>query len=275
MKSVFKVSVVFLIFIVTGCAYSPGKFSMEPFPIVGVYEEPKIDVISQVKGDIIEPYQNICRFNVNRRKGFVWGGNSISSGGLLSNDIVISAGHNFYSPWYNTARSFYIECGVGSKPEQPPTYKAINKITTNQIKVSPKYSWSPFSEDISFIKICDPKNKIPNKSPFRLITKPELSSITKGIEVYVSGYPADKPFTGSKLIHFKTIINDINNNVIHYSLAKTYRGMSGGPVWIEKNNERIVIGAHVKLGGAYLITSEMLDEFDKWVVQLSEPNVCH
>lgn len=266
----------------SGCALTPGKFSTDPLPEIDEYTVPKLETLTQVKGDIQSPYDYVCRFNVNRRYGFfMWGANKISSGGLLNNGIIISAGHNFYSPWYTHANSVYVECGVGTKPHQTPLYSETNVFKKDQKVISSLYGWNTFGEDIAFIKVCNENSSVPEKSPFILATKKDMADIKadfndyikngnaeKAIVLYVAGYPGDKPYTGSKLVHLKTVIEEISGNVASYTYKNTYRGMSGSPVWIEKDEKKLIVGTHVKNGGAYLLSDYMLDEYEKWRAKL-------
>jgi V8-like Glu-specific endopeptidase len=161
----------------------------------------------------------------------------------------LSAGHNFYSPWYNRVVSFKYECGIGSKAAQEPLTSGN---TSNFLTVIPdNYRWRNFSLDVAAIKLCDPPAK--TMSSFRLATIEEIETVSSGSKIYTAGYPAAGGFTGSILTHIKTKIRKIEGNVLHYEFEPTHKGMSGSPVWVLKGDERVIIGVHVKNGGAYLL----------------------
>lgn len=261
------------VFLAGSCVKTPGYFAKEPIPTNGQYSEPILDSLVQVQGGIQTPYDYVCRYNVNRRKGIFFGANSVSSGALLQDGVMITAAHNFYSTWYNKAKGVRIECGIGSQPNQTATYSELNLGIDNQIYVSSNYKWGPFSEDVSFVRICDSQSQVPTASPFRIVTKEELREVKEGKEIYVSGYPAEKPYTGSVLIHLKTTIKVKESGIIEYAYADTYGGMSGSPIWyLNDQDERIIIGVHVRGGGGgYILSETVIDEVTTWK---NETNAC-
>lgn len=281
-----KISNLFItiIFVVTtGCVSDKRSYS---FPKIG-HEVPRFSPptgeVTNVYGEVDLPYSHICRFSVKRSK-ILWSKSANSTGTLLKNGAIVTAGHNFYSPFYNSVKNFKLEAGVGTSDNVSAKYSEYIEIVDSQsILVNPSYRWKPFGKDVAFVKTS--QSSFSKSSPFRLATKYEIDLLKRKkdnderIEIYVSGYPGEGNYQhegktyeynqGNVLTHLKTTVRSISNNVLYYDQKTTFRGMSGSPVWIlnEPNGEYVIVGVHVTNGGAYLFESEMLDHYQVWANQ--------
>jgi len=253
----------------SACTTLKTDFVDTPTPSSSIYTAPIINKVKAVNGDIQSPYNHVCRSQVLRQTLWLKKSNAVSSSAMLSNGVIVSAGHNYYSPWYNIVKALYIECGVGTSPNQLPLFAVENTITDLQILANKNYSWD-FSNDVSFVRICG-SNGFSSSSSFRLATKKEMKLIKKGTEIYSAGYPADGPWKGGQqLTHFTTTISKIKNNIALYTDMTTYKGMSGSAIWIKLDNEFVIVGVHVTNGGAYVFTSNFLDEYSNWMKKLND-----
>lgn len=270
--------------LLTACVSSISHFPQTEISLTLPYSDPD-NSISNVTGPIRPPYTHICRLNVKRQKVFFWQTLATSTATLLKDGNLITAAHNFYSPWYNEVVAFFMESGVGTQQGIPAEFKKEIEIKNinDQILVNETYCWGPFSADVAFVKTSMDSKSYASKSPFRLATEEELKNISNKcnegckIDIYIAGYPAEGHYTynnkdyeyeGQCLVHLKTYIKEIKAGVIEYGQMKTYGGMSGSPVWIvnetTNSKEYVIIGIHVTNGGAYLLEANMLSAYKSW-----------
>jgi len=279
--------------LISGCSLAPQKLNRDNYlAISGDYEKPNSDYLTQVMGLPLNPYDSICRQNVVR--GNWWGLRkrySISSSAYLDGGILITAAHNFAESFFrfSYADDFYLECqtGYAEAGEELQSYEGAHFSTDKTEYIHTGYSliFDDFGIDAALVKLCPQASEL--DSSFRLATSAEIAEFKESIEqpdrnssfeFIVAGYAAadalqnepaavEGDFNGSRLMHIKSTARSMTGNVFYYNVNKTYGGMSGGPVWIEIENdgttEFVIIGIHVTNEGAFLLNEKIINQYEK------------
>lgn len=290
------VSFTFLTLLLGGCTSFPQKFSRtgDYTAVDGAFAEPVDTHLTQVKGLPKTPYGSICRQKVTRKNG--WGihaKNLTSSSAYLDGGILLTAAHNFGDSIlsFSSATDFHLECqtGYATPGNEVLVYDSYQSSTDDLEFVHPDYSFTfaflnkRFGSDAALIKLCPLKSE--HTSAFRLATVDEIHKFVQSAnsklkpKILVAGYPHGTPFSaepeaidgkfdGSRLIHVETFAKQVTRKgVISYGFTNTVSGMSGGPVWIEKDTavgkEYIIVGVHVTNGGAFLLDKTIISEYDE------------
>jgi len=91
-------------------------------------------------------------------------------------------------------------------------------------------------------------------------------AVAKGAVVHVAGYAG-----GKELLSSTGRVTGVRGSLFSYE-AKTRKGMSGSPVWVERNGRRVLVGIHLgsDIGGfegavARRVDRGLIGEYDRWV----------
>jgi len=219
--------------------------------------------MTPVHGTIRRPYESICRSVVNRRIAFVFGTNYTSSGVLLGKNMLLTAAHNYASPRapWAVVRDRNIQCGTGTVRSSAPWWTITDGFDRqSQVRTPPGFAYHDFGRDYALVGL---GKKAPSESSFRLPRPDEDSLLARGSVVFIAGFPAEGRNSGSILFHGRARIRTIDAFGFEYEL-ETERGLSGSPVWIERNGEFIIVGIHVRNGGAVRLTNVALKYLEEW-----------
>ncbi len=150
-----------------------------------------------------------------------------------------------------------VECGVGSGY---PSLWASPPVSVDA-HYPEHFDYGTFGLDFAVVNVCGPE-----RSAFRLPTADESESLVHvGTEIFAAGYAAETN-DGGILFHAKGTIKTVEPAEFQYELD-TEKGMSGGPVWTNVGSEHVVIGVHVKEGGAKRLAKDALADIAKWTAQ--------
>jgi V8-like Glu-specific endopeptidase len=284
----------FYLVILAGCTSYPKKFPRDKYSATdGIFSPPNTTHLTQVKGLPQEPYDSICRQQINRKNW--WGitaSDRTSSSTYLTGGILLTAGHNFGDSIlaFSTAKDFHLECqtGYASPESEILSYDSFQASSGPLEYVHPAYYFSfafinkKFGSDASLVKLCPLANGF--TSSFRLATLDEIAFFSHAVNIedadskptiFVAGYPhgssmvagieaINGKFDGSRLMHIETVATRVSSDgVIDYGFRNTVGGMSGGPVWIKKGTEYVIVGVHVTNGGAFLLDKSIIEQYMK------------
>lgn len=256
----------------TGCAAS-GTASVAPPPPMSSLS---VSEIQPVPDPSVAPFSSICQFVVDRRWVLLPRPNKISTGFLISSDHLLTAGHNFYSPRTNRVIARKTRCGLH---QAQSVWEPEDDFHRSQLRVARKYRWD-FAHDYALSRV---GSHAPFAAAFRLPRGDEAAlRLDDTTTIHVAGYAAERendPHNG-KVLYYATgrILHSDDPRRIYYGI-ETEGGMSGGPVWIERGGEYIVIGIHV--GGAVVdgrsrgfarrLDADALTEIQSWLGAAGAP----
>jgi hypothetical protein len=283
-------SLILLLVALSGCTSYPKKFLRSNYSATdGIFSPPTTTHLAQVKGLPHVPYDSICRQQVNRKNW--WGivsSDRTSSSAYLSGGVLLTAGHNFGDSIlaFSTATDFHLECqtGYASPGNESLIYDSFQDSSGSMEYVHPDYSFTfafinkKFGSDSALVKLCPLAKSF--TSSFRLATLDEIALFSLAAQnednkptIFVAGYPhgsasvteveaINGQFDGSRLMHLETVATDVSKDgVIYYGFKNTVSGMSGGPVWIKKGAEYVIVGVHVTNGGAFLLDKTIIEQY--------------
>jgi len=235
-----------------------------------------------VEGNIPSPYDSICHINVNRRH-LLLGKTYASSGSIVNIEglsLLFTAKHSAGTKWYSVPHSIWLECGVGTMKKQKPQYAAMLS------KPLSTFTPSLTSFDDFAVVFMQNQDSVPMSS-FFLPTREELKNLAVGDDIYISGYPGR--VSGNRLTVLKTKIdcherashetchigkkqNSLGTKV-YYTSKDTGYGLSGGPIWIvRENGDRVIIGVHgfgnrfqKAQSGGFILNRSTLDQVTDWL----------
>lgn len=188
---------------------------------------------------IAPPLDAACRFQVIRKRAWLFSGSYFSSGAHIGGGVILTAGHNLHSSTMSVVEDVSVECGVAKHKDGAGH---IDHFTRSSIAVVPGYHWDDFQRDTAIIHVANPP-------PAAFEVAADDLQLQKGDEVHLSGFPGDG-YTpnGEFLFSAAGKIVAVDPTFIVYAIT-TATGNSGGPVWIEKDGRFIVVGVHVSGAG--------------------------
>ncbi|HEX8693163.1 MAG TPA: trypsin-like peptidase domain-containing protein [Longimicrobium sp.] len=213
------------------------------------------------------PYESVCRSMVYRKYVFVFGASYVSSGALLEDDMLLTAGHNYASPHapFSVVRDRSVECGPGVAMESSPWWRVEGGFDRgDQVRHPAGFSAFDWARDYALVAL---GVRASRSSSFRL-PRPGEILVAKDDTIFIAGYPAEDPKTGSILYHGRAKVTEVSESVIVYDL-NTEKGLSGAPVWVERNGEFVLVGVHVGEGKqgeakAHRLTDASLQNLAAW-----------
>jgi V8-like Glu-specific endopeptidase len=215
------------------------------------------------------PYSSVCRSSTVRTRGFVWRVAFVSSGVLLDNNLLLTAGHNYASPSapWSVLSDRWVQCGVGfaGRTADTPLWQLRNGFDRRrQVRNPPDYEYYRYGRDYALVSLT---KRVPWTSAFEFPDERSLE-LDDGDTVWVAGYSAEDPNDGSILYHGRTVVRKVTNDTFEYELS-TERGVSGAPVWVSRNGKFILVGIHVAAGKAAKISPQALANIRRWKAELS------
>ncbi|HEX6372837.1 MAG TPA: trypsin-like peptidase domain-containing protein [Longimicrobium sp.] len=244
-----------------------GPHPTRPVPQSAPFQPPPLGRMEPVTGSAPAPYQSVCRSKVLRVTLWVHGTQWVSSGALLDDNLLLTAGHN-YATLKSIARERSVECGMGVVPEQPwfSVYDD-NYDRHRHMRHPAEYPGAGWAADYALLWFGTPASR---PSSFRLPEPGQDVLLGTDSIVTVAGYPSEGANTGSLMFHGRgKVIPSDDEDVFYYSV-NTEKGMSGSPVWVERNGEFILVGVHVggdlqrNLGIAHRLNSRSLQNIARW-----------
>lgn len=223
----------------------------------------KLDTITETS---IEPFNQICFIETFRVRKFSKNRTFKSTGFFIAPNVILTAGHNLYSNNLTKVTNIKI---VPGRHKDETTFDILELkgelLCQNSILVHPSFKWRRVSFDFGIIVIPDSliskTEKWPESVSFKLDNGIELKI---GDTLNVSGFPANNGYDGSLMTYESKICNSIIENKISHTL-KTETGNSGSPIWINKKEERFIVGIHTYANAGTLIDKKYIELIQKWI----------
>ncbi len=242
--------------------------------------------------------EGVCFLRMNRNFAVVLGQNSSSAGALIDGRYVLTAAHSLYDPPSEKGRLRSIQLTVGKADVSEVNDETADSVVRRDREdvgrlpqdrvwsVSPEYqaglthrsvkksSKLLVRHDYGFV---DLGKDFGQGNSFRLVRAAEFLRV--GSVIRVAGYPGEskrvKGATGSKLFEGEGEVTTIQGNLFGYDL-ETSKGVSGGPVWVERGGRRYLVGIHIgsDIGGiegavGRVIDQALLNAWNVWVARRS------
>ncbi|MDA8976637.1 trypsin-like peptidase domain-containing protein [bacterium] len=255
---------------------------------------PQSEVGSEQKMSPAGAIDGVCFLKASRKYAAILDQTAISTGVLLDGRYVLTAGHNLFNASYPWGRIEVIGILVGEPdvsevgPDYLDALVSGGRVEQGMIPVdgvwtvAPRFQWSPstwlkpsasnrmIQHDYGFI---DLGKSFSGKTSFTLSVSAGMS-LKVGDVVRVAGYPGDskriKGATGERLYRAEGRITAIKANLFRYNII-TAKGVSGAPVWVERDGKKIVVGVHVgsDFGGekgavARTVDSALIRDWNRW-----------
>ncbi|HEY0014695.1 MAG TPA: trypsin-like serine protease [Longimicrobium sp.] len=229
---------------------------------------PAIGEMIPVADTMRAPYHSMCRSSTVRTRVFFWRVGFVSSGALLDNNLLLTAGHNYASPSapWSVVSDRWVQCGVGfaGRTTDNPLWQLRSGFDRKrQVRNPPDYEYHVYGRDYALVSLT---NHVPWSSAFEFPDERSLQ-LVDGDTVWVAGYSAENPNDGSILYHGRTIVRNVTTDTFEYEL-NTERGVSGGPVWVVRDGKFILVGIHVAADTAARISPQTLANIRRWKTEL-------
>lgn len=251
--------------LLTSCAkvYQPSG------PVPAGQNIPAIGEMIPVADTMRAPYRSVCRSSTVRTRVFVWRVGFVSSGVLLDNDLLLTAGHNYASPSapWSVVSDRWVQCGVGFavRTADDPLWQLRNGFDRKQhVRNPPDYKYYVYGRDYALVSLMA---GVPWSSDFEFPDERSLELVDDDT-VWIAGYSAETPNDGSILYHGRAIVRNVTADTFEYGV-NTERGVSGGPVWVVRDQKFILVGIHVAAGKAARISPQALINIRRWKAELN------
>lgn len=217
-----------------------------------------------VKDTTQAPFRNIIHLETKRRlRAFKTG-----SAFFIHPQIVLTAGHNIFSPFGNKVNSMWLTPGQQGELSPFETISLNTGECRAQIETHPDYVFNDPQDDIGIVRLS--KQNIDELLDWQyhpdFIIDPQLK-MQVGEEIFVCGYPAEQEhdisFDGDVMVLYKGKVSGIDREFIEYNVP-VEKGNSGSPVWVEREGKRILVGVHSFASGATALTGNNL----KWLLKV-------
>lgn len=187
---------------------------------------------------------------------------------FISPNVMIGAGHSFRERWYTKIDSMKIFIGQRNNETGKNVVISEHTFKRKEIKtwVHKKFQRSG-NPDFDFAIISLNKNIVNNY--FELAKFSDVKTDIKTINI--NGYPGDKG--NIELWTKNTLTENVTEkeNVLLYDMY-TFKGDSGAPVWITKNEKYKVLGIHGtgyyrngSCNAAVKLKDDYIDFFEKFI----------
>jgi glutamyl endopeptidase len=211
------------------------------------------------------PWRMICSLEISGPTG-----SGIGTGWFAGPKTLITAGHCvFHSSLGGWANQIIIYPGrFGSNYPYPKSQDYTKPIVSNRFSALKGWTEDQNTNfDYAAIHIDDP---VGNETGWFSMAALDDDTL-KGLLVNIAGYPGDRDY-GRNQYFASDKIEKVDSSRIYYA-ADTYGGQSGGPAWIQDdNNQPVSIGVHSygvsgtnKLNSATRITVGTLNTLKSWI----------
>lgn len=188
--------------------------------------------LTQVADPTAPPYRSVCHLHVHRSYRAY-----NATGALIARTRVLTAAHNVYSPPINRISDSEVRCGGSGDVfawAPPERFNWRNQHTSDG------YHWGLFDRDYALVHL---PVGAPNPADFRLL-RPDEAAPDSGDIVHVAGFPWTSGYLAGTMYETEGRVLKVTLDLIYYD-ADLHPGMSGGPVWIRRGGEFVVVGIHV------------------------------
>jgi V8-like Glu-specific endopeptidase len=225
----------------------------------------KLDTITETTND---PFNQICYIETYRDRIFLRNRTYKSTGFLIAPNVILTAGHNLYSNKLSKVTNIKIVLG---RYKENAAFDVIEIkgefICQNTIIVHPNFKWNRINFDFGIVIIPDSVLENianwPSTVSFKLDKKYELKI---GDTLNVAGFPANNGYDGSLMTNESQICNNIIENKISHKF-NTQTGNSGSPIWVNVNDERLIVGIHTYANSGTLLDKKHIELIQKWIEQ--------
>lgn len=203
----------------------------------------------------IYPWRCICSLQITAADGSQWSG----SGWLVAPRLIVTAGHVVYMETHGGwVREIRVRAGATAIGAAAPD------VLANQFRsVTGWVRDGDYDYDYGAI-VLPPERPLGNELGYFGLGYPDASWLM-GVELNLSGYPADKP-PDTQWYHSRRAIQ-VSNRQILYNID-TAGGQSGAPVWVTLPEGRFVVGVHssghVTGNSAVRITAALAGNLLRW-----------
>jgi hypothetical protein len=194
--------------------------------------------VRDVAGTIFE---SVCHLKVIRRRGLSRAVKN-SSAALYRGRYLITAAHNVHSNAFSSVRLIRVSCGTAAFSED----SVDDEVGRDAVWVPSGYS---------FVRPLPGRHRT-DYAVVRL-NRPIAAARTFGLDelggappfpLSVAGYPGDEddttPQDAEHLYVGRGTATGIEDYLLHYDVD-TSKGVSGAPVWIERDSGPTIVGIHV------------------------------
>lgn len=212
-------------------SYTMDGIDIVPFKVIGEDEREKVTDVNKA------PYNSLVKIKIKFAKGTYF-----SSGFLIDESNILTAGHAVYDPEHGAVEKVTVVIG-GTNEEY--------ELGPNSIYVSPEYVKNPnnHSEDAGLIHLNTPVTG--NRKYFKLADEATINSlVSQKNKVELAGFTNEMGVDIKDLVPWtmkgtvlSTKVNGQPNMLLHD--IDTASGQSGSPLFIENNGEYQVVAIHI------------------------------
>jgi V8-like Glu-specific endopeptidase len=254
--------------IMTGGLFGPGRSSLQVSPPLKREPGPQTELAfgegpdwTPVPDTSGVPWRSICHLTIRFA-----GATAQGTGWFVSQDTIITAGHNIYDPRFGWAEAVTITPGKNGATVDP--YGFLYAVKGD---VHPKWIESKGADltaDLAYLKINDPAiGKRLGWFGLRVLTDAEIRE--SPLIIHSAGYPAVKP-RGTQWVDASRI-GDFDAQHIYYRLD-TWGGNSGAPIFATfSDGQRQVVASHSHgtadrtSNAGVRITDAIFDQIEAWI----------
>jgi hypothetical protein len=196
-------------------------------------------------------FENVCHLRVTRNRAaqFYRESKPFNSSALLYRGrYLVTAAHNVHSNLFSRLNTLVVVCGAADSDAGRPGAE----LHRDAVKVLPGYSFlartpGRFARDLAVVRLATP---ICVSEPARL----GLFEFRDGSPMRIAGFPGEEGdggrMDGTRLYSGEGRLRPSDRAYLLRHDVETEKGNSGGPVWVMRDGQAVVVGIHVAEGGS-------------------------